>query len=87
MARRKKFDWNEARRLRGMGMTYQAIANQLGVHITRVAVACRTEIRCAECNTLISPTSKRCPVCSESSVGAVIERDEKKKSRVVAQVV
>lgn len=45
MGRARKFDWDEARRLRAQGMTYAAIAAQLGVTSTAVALACDDRAR------------------------------------------
>lgn len=36
----RKFDWDEAKRLRKQGMTYKAIAETLGVSVTAVSLAC-----------------------------------------------
>ena len=40
MSVRRKFDWDEARRLRAQGYTYAAIATRLGVSTTAVIHAC-----------------------------------------------
>lgn len=45
MGRPRKFDWDEARRLRESGMSFDAIARQLGVSSTAVICALDPEYR------------------------------------------
>lgn len=41
----RKFDWDEAVRLRASGLTLQAVASQLGVSVTAVQLACDPRLR------------------------------------------
>lgn len=60
----RKFDWDEARRLRSEGMTYQDIAERFGVSDMAVYLACNEDARTAQ-NQRSSGWQKSgiCPVC------------------------
>ena len=45
VGRPRKFDWDEARRLRGLGLTYKEIGVRLGVSLNSVRMACDDEAR------------------------------------------